>query len=194
MHVVVGFIACAAVMAHAGVRLPSSPAGALNLAFWVAVATGCLGGLLYGFVPRRLTKLERSSALPEDLKGRRQTLLDQLYRQSSGREELVKAITGKVLVPYARAPLGSLRLLVSGRTIKQEQSHLRARIDTMLESRGSDRLEGLDQLIETVVDLRAAPSRWALTAGLRGWLPLHIIAAAMASALLLVHIALVVLL
>lgn len=191
MHVAIGLVGCAAAMAHAGVRLPSSPAGALNLAFWTAIVTGCVGGLLYVVVPRRLTRLERSSALPEDLKGRKQALLDQLYRQSSGREELVKAVTGKVLVPYARAPFGSLRLLASGRSIKEEQRRLRGRIDTMLQSRGADRLDGLDQLIETVVDLRAAPSRWALTAGLRGWLPLHILTAAMACALLLVHIALV---
>ncbi len=193
MHVVVGVLACAAAVVHAGVRLPSSPAGALNLAFWISVATGGLGGLLYFFAPKRLTRLERSSTLPEDLVGCRQTLLDDLYRQSSGREELVKAITAKVLVPYARMPLGSLWLLASGRTIAEERAHLRARIDRMLESRGADRLAGLEQLIEIVVDLRAVPSRRVLSASLRGWLPIHIVAAAMASVLLAVHIALVLL-
>ncbi len=194
IHLAVGLLACAAAMAHAGLRVPSTPAGALNLAFWIAIATGCVGTALYVAAPRRLTKLERTSALPEDLVGRRRELLEQLFRQSSGRDELIKAITAKVLVPYARAPLGSLRLLLSGRTIEQERNRLRERIEVMLESRGADRLKGLDRLIETVVDLRAAPSRRALTASLRGWLPLHILAVAMASGLLIVHVALVIVL
>jgi len=194
IHLAVGLLACAAAMAHAGLRVPSTPAGALNLAFWIAIATGCVGTALYVAAPRRLTKLERTSALPEDLVGRRRELLEQLFKQSSGRDELIKAITAKVLVPYARSPFGSLRLLISGRTIEQERHRLRERIEVLLESRGADRLKGLDQLIETVVDLRAAPSRRVLTASLRGWLPLHILAVAMAIGLLIVHVALVIVL
>lgn len=192
-HVVIGLAACALVMAHAGVRMPSSPAGALHIGFWLSVLTGVLGGILYVGVPRRLSRLERRSALPEDLHGQRRLLLDRLYRESSGREELVKAIATRVLVPYARSPLGPLALALSGRNLADERLRLRTRIDVMLESRGKDRLEGLEELIKIVVDLRAAPGRLALTFALRGWLPIHIVVVAMTVSLLIVHLLMVVL-
>lgn len=191
-HIVVGVAACAVVLAHAGLRVPGSPAGALHLAFWIAALSGLFGAWAYRSIPRRLTRLESGSALPEDLIGRRQTLLDSLYRQSSGREELVKAIASRVLVPYARSPLGGLRLLSSQRTQNAERARLRGIVEEMIASRGTRPLVGLDALIETVVELRALPMRRFLGSMLRGWLPLHIVAIAMASALLVLHVALVV--
>lgn len=192
LHIAVGFVACATAMAHAGTTTPASPSGALNVAFWLAAVTGLIGGILYFVVPRRLTRIEERSALPEDLKTEKRELLDRLFKESTGRGELVKAIVGRVLVPYSRAPLGPIALLASGRTLDEERRRLRGRIDQMLESRGADRLEGLDALVKTVVDVRAAPGRRALTSALRGWLPLHIMAVATTAVLLVLHIAMVV--
>ncbi len=188
LHVLVGLAVPPAVVAHAGLSLPDGPAGALAAAFWLATALGLWGALAYATLPARLTRLERDGALPEDLRRRRGELVDRLFRAGSGRSELVRAIADRVLVPYARRPLGALALLLSGRTLAQEEARVHARVDAMLQGRGHDKLAGLDELVRVVVELRALPLRRLLTALLRGFLPLHVLASASLLALLAVHV------
>jgi Fe-S-cluster-containing dehydrogenase component len=191
-HIALGLLVPACVLAHAGARLPTSPAGALSLALLAATLLGGFGALAYRLIPRRLTRIERRGALPEDLRGERDLLIARLHREAAGTSDLVKALTDRVLLPYARAPLGGAALALSGRTLAEEETRLRARIDTALEGRGHDRQQGLDRIVRTAVELRALPARRALTALLRGWLPLHIISAAVVLALLALHIAMAV--
>jgi hypothetical protein len=188
-HVALGLLVVAAVLAHAGPRLSSTPAGALGLSFHLLAALGVFGALMYRYAPRVLSRLERRGALPEDLALERDRLFDALLRQTSGRDELVKRLTERVLLPYARMPAGWLLLAASGRSLRAEEQRLRAQIDGMLEGRGSDRLTGLDELVRTVVELRALPARRVLTVALRGWLPLHLLLTALFLVLLLVHVA-----
>ena len=188
LHVWIGLLAPAAVLAHAGTRVPEGPSGALVAAWWATAALGLFGGLAYATLPRRLTRLEREGALPEDLKARRTELVDRLYRAGSGRSDLVKAIAERILVPYARSFAGPVALLASGRTLGQEESRVRTRVDAMLQGRGAERLGGMEELVRIVVELRALPVRRVLTVLLRGFLPLHIITSALVLALLAVHV------
>lgn len=189
LHLALGLAVPAAVLAHAGGRVPPTVAGALTLAFALATVAGGLGALAYRVLPRGLTRLERRGALPEDLAGEAVELRARLFREASGADELVKRIVLRILAPYARAPLGWLALLASGRDLGTEERRLRARIDRVLAGRGHDRLDGLAALCRIAVELRALPGRRALTAALRGWLPLHVVAAAMTLALLVAHVA-----
>jgi hypothetical protein len=186
---VLGMLTMAAVLGHAGLRAPQGPAGSLVLAFWLVSILGVIGALFYRAIPGRLSRLERRGDLPEDLAGERRALLDRLFRQASGRDELVKAIAARVLVPYARAVLGPPVLLLSGRRLADEEARLHARIDAMRQGRGQERLSGLAELVRTAVELRALPVRRVLHALLRGWLPLHIVVSAAALALLGLHVA-----
>ena len=191
-HIALGLLVPAAALAHAGGRLPASPGGALSLALLAATLLGGLGALAYRFLPRRLTRIERRGALPEDLRGERELLIARLHREAAGTSDLVKALADRVLLPYARAPLGGAALAASGRTLAEEEARLRRRIEQALEGRGRDRQQGLDRIIRTAVELRALPARRALTAALRGWMPVHIIAAAVVLGLLALHIAMAV--
>ncbi|HWM86251.1 MAG TPA: hypothetical protein VNO33_10450, partial [Kofleriaceae bacterium] len=186
-HVALGLLAPACVVGHAGLRLPASPAGALMLALALASLLGVAGAIAYRALPARLTRLERRGALPEDLAGERDQLFSRLYSEISGTGDLVKAVSARLLLPYARAPLGWLALAASGRSLTEEERRLRARVDLALAGRGRDRLHGLDPILRTAVELRALPARRALTTALRVWLPLHIVAGAAVLALLLVH-------
>jgi hypothetical protein len=187
-HVVLGLLATAAVAAHAGPRLPAGIAGALALAFWATALSGMVGGLAYRFVPRRLSELERRGALPEDLRAERETLFDRLYRAASGKSELVKKITERVLLPYARAAFGPVVLALGGRTLRAEEQALRGRIEQLLEGRGGEKLTGIEELVRIVVELRALPARRWLTALLRAWLPLHVVLTAALLLLLVLHV------
>jgi hypothetical protein len=91
-----------------------------------------------------------------------------------------------VLLPYSRSRLGALALVASGRRLADEQRRLRAQIDTTLAGRAA--IEGVDELIQIAVELRALPARRLLSRLLRIWPPLHMIAGAMAVALLVVHV------
>jgi len=188
MHLVVGLAAMAAVCGHAGARLPDDPAGALHLSFWTVAILGVVLAIAYRVLPRRLARIEREGLLPEDLGRRRTELVDRLYRAGSGKSDLVKAIAEKILVPYARAPFGSLALFVRGRTLADEEAGLQARIAAMLQGRGQERLHGLSELVKVVVELRALPLRRVLTLVLRGLLPVHVLATGLLFALLALHV------
>jgi CRP-like cAMP-binding protein/Fe-S-cluster-containing dehydrogenase component len=187
-HLAGGLLVPACVLAHAGTRLPASPAGALTLALAVASLLGIAGAALYLALPGRLTRLERRGALPEDLAREREALAARAYRELTGTSDLVKT-AARSLLPSAGARLGWLGLVLSGRSLADEERRLRSRIDTALAGRGAGRLHGLDAILRTAVELRALPARRLLTAALRAWLPLHIVAAAAVIALLLLHVA-----
>jgi len=188
LHVVLGLVAPAAVLAHAGTRMPDGPAGGLVAAWWATALLGVLGGLAYATLPRRLTRLEREGALPEDLAARRTELIDRLYRAGSGKSDLVKAIAERILVPYARNAMGPFMLVASGRTLATEEARVRGKVDAMLQGRGAERLGGIDELVRIVVELRALPARRVLTGLLRGFLPLHIVGTALVLALVAIHV------
>jgi Fe-S-cluster-containing dehydrogenase component/CRP-like cAMP-binding protein len=188
LHLALGLGAMAAVVGHAGTRVPDDPAGALHLAFWIVALGGALLGIAYRVVPRRLSRIEREGLLPEDLGRRRTELVDRLYRAGSGKSDLVKAIAEKILVPYARAPFGSLALFLTGRSLADEEARLSTAINRTLQGRGHTRLQGLPELVKVVVELRALPLRRVLTFVLRGLLPVHVIATGVLVALLALHV------
>jgi hypothetical protein len=166
-HLAIGLVTAGLAIAHAPWPRSGRPTlgAALHLAFWLSALAGGLTALAYRVLPRRLARIERSAALPEDFAAARRDLLDRLYREVSGKSELVKKIVEKILLPYARRALGPAALLLSGRRLREEERALRARIDAALEGRGAERLAGLSDLIRIVVELRALPAqRWLLGA------------------------------
>jgi hypothetical protein len=187
-HLVIGLASLALVLAHGGGRLSWTSGGTLATAWLGSAFFGVLGALSYALLPKRLSRLERVAALPEDFGPARRDLLDQLYGGVTGRSELVKKLFERVLVPYLRAPGGWVALVASGHDLGTEQKQLRRRIDRLLDGRGAERLAGLDGLIRLVVELRALTAQRVLTVLLRVWLPLHGVAAALALALLVVHL------
>lgn len=185
-HGVLGGLAPAAALAHAdGV---SGSGGALLIAFVVASALGAIGSIAYAAVPRALTRIERGGALPEDLIGDAKELRARLFKEISGTGELVKRIADRILVPYARKPMGWIAMVASGRTLREEEKRLRREIDRVLEGRGGDKLDGLDRVVRVAVEVRALPGRRVMTASLRAWLPLHMVMAAITVGLLAVHV------
>lgn len=191
VHLGLGLVTTGFVLAHAPLSplAPSTAGGALRLAFFASAFAGGFAALMYVLVPRRLARIERTAALPEDFKAARRELNDRLYREVSGKSDLVKKLFEKVLVPYSRSYGGPFWLLLTGRTLKQEQVLLRAQIDRLLEGRGKEKLAGLDGLLRIVVERRALPAqRWLLFV-LRAGLPAHIVTFGIALALLVVHVA-----
>ncbi|HZO15184.1 MAG TPA: cyclic nucleotide-binding domain-containing protein [Polyangiaceae bacterium] len=188
LHIGIGLVAPAFALAHGGAHFGATTGGALAIAFQAASVFGLLLAFAYALIPRRLARIERSAVLPEDFGSLRRELSDRLFAGVTGKSDLVKRIFEKVLVPYLRRTGGWFALIARGRTLADEQSALRARIDRMLQGRGAERLAGLEDLVRLVVELRALRAQRVLTFLLRVWLPLHITAVAVAFALLIVHV------
>ncbi len=189
VHVAAGVAASVAAAAHGGLRFRADWAGALEASFWLTIATGLWLRAVYARAPAALSRIERRGGLPEDLRGDEKRLLEELERRLSGRDELVKRIAERVLVPYTRAPLGPYWLVWSQRTLADEQAALGARVTAILDGRGGGRLQGLDDALRVVVELRALPARRALHLALRAGLPVHVLCTALCVALLVLHVA-----
>jgi hypothetical protein len=190
IHLALGLVTLGLVFAHAPATpfAPSTAGGALRLAFFASALAGGFAAVAYRILPRRLARLERTAALPEDFSRARTELVDRLYREVSGRSDLVKKIFEKILLPYTKNPLGPLALLASGRSMRAEEQILRTRIERVLEGRGKERLAGLDELVRIVVELRALPAQRGLMFALRAGLPAHVVTFGIALGLLVVHV------
>ncbi len=190
LHVLLGALACAGVLGHAG----RAGLGSLELAglllgmFWLTAALGAWGAWAYRALPRRLSRLERRGALPEDLRREREALLDRLHRELSGRSALVKRAARVVLLPYSLSRVGSLGLLLSGRDAARERARVQARVERLLGAQDPEQLAGLAEVVKTAVELRALPARRLLTFALRGFFVAHVLISGLALALLVLHV------
>lgn len=185
-HMSVGIVSLGLVIAHVGTRIPPNVAGALTLALGFAVLTGLFGGVAGAIVPPQLTRLERKVVLPEELAGRAGELDAQVFRTLSGKSELVKTLFVKVLRPYLRSRPGPLVLIATRRSLKEEETRLRARLDALT---GKPKNEpGLGELVKLVVEHRAVRAQRVLTWILRGWLVPHIAATIAVVVLTVLHV------
>lgn len=188
IHLFLGLLLPGAVLAHAGSHLSGTISGLLHVATWLVIGLGIAGALTYRLIPSALAKLERRGDLPEDLPERRQFLLDRMQRELSGRSVELKRVARAILLPYAHTSLGWLQLLASTRSLREEQSRLKQHVYSLFEPQLHARLAGLDDIVRTVVDLRALPARRLLTFCLRAWLIPHILVSALTLVLLSLHI------
>jgi Fe-S-cluster-containing dehydrogenase component/CRP-like cAMP-binding protein len=186
VHLTLGVLTIGVVLAHTRGHLGMGAAGGLHLAFWMATLFGALTGLAGRLLPPRLTHLERGAE--EVSEGR--PFEAEAFRQLSGRGEGLKALYARLLLPYARATLGPLVLIVSGRGLAEEQRAVSARVEAALSGHRSCGLEGLDRLVRLVVNERARKARRGLRALLGVGLPVHVVATTIVMVLLVVHAAL----
>ena len=187
-HLALGLTSMGFALAHATPSARPTTGGALSIVFFVSAIFGGYTALAYLLIPRALARIERVAALPEDFALARKELLDRLFREVSGKSDLVKKIFEKILLPYTNAMYGPFMLIASRRSLREEERAVRARIEGVLDGRGAERLAGLNELVRIVVELRSLPAqRWLLRA-LRAGLPAHIVTFAIAAALLVLHI------
>ncbi len=186
-HVAVGTFAVGVVVAHVASRSWSALGASLAASFIATSFFGIASAVAYAFAPRILTRLDRRGALPEDISDRIREARERTFTDLTGKSDLVKTIYGRVLDPYATSPLSTIKLVLSGRSLRDEEAMLRSRVQAMLAGRGSGKLDGLDALLGDVVERRALVAERILNGILRGGFAVHVIASALVLALLAIH-------
>lgn len=188
LHGALGIVALAAAVGHAGFGSARGAHFPLRVSLWTAVVSGALSMLAYRVLPRLLTPLEPSGLLPEDFAAERQRLLDAVESQVSRRSAIVKVLLSRLLLPHTNSALALARWVAAGDGLRAEQRRLRARADGVLAGRARDKLDGLDALVRSSVELSALRGRRWLTALLRGLPLLHAISSLVFVLLLLAHV------
>jgi Fe-S-cluster-containing dehydrogenase component len=178
-HFFLGAAALAALLCHAGGRISWSVAGLAQFALWTSVVLGAAGAYLYRVLPPRYAAL-----VSDDEAVTREAQFEKLHHALSGTSDEVKRTARQRLLPYACSRIGPLLLLLSGRPLAAERSHLAARSPVHLRDDPSLRL-----VLAVSVAIRAASARRLLRGMLAAWLPLHIIASVLAVVLVVIHIA-----
>lgn len=193
-HVALGVMALGLVALHGKLLrggVPSTAAGSLVLALLVAIGSGIFGAVAGALVPRRLARIERKTVLPEELAARPGAIEAQFFAQLSGKSELTKTLFARVLRPYVRARTGPLALILSGRSLRDEERVVEGRLHALLGEGKRERAAGARDLVRLVVEHRAVRAQRLLTWLLRGFLYPHLAATVVAIVLLVVHVVVV---
>ena len=190
-HVALGLAAVAAVPWHAPTLTlaPRSLGALLTLFFALAASSGGALALAYAWLPRALTRLERRPLLPETVAREREELETRLFKALSGKDDLLKKVAERVLLPYARSWSSGARLLLSGRDLAAEERRLEELVVAKLEGRRNDpRLSGLRELVRLAIDLAVLPVVRVQNGVLRGLLPIHVVTMLASIVLLIAHV------
>jgi Fe-S-cluster-containing dehydrogenase component/CRP-like cAMP-binding protein len=188
LHVALGLVTVGLVVAHSGLKAPPNAAGALLLAFAAASGSGALAAVVYRFLPKALGRVERQSRLPEDLALRGRELDERVFGLLTGRSDAAKAVYGRMLAPYARAPLGGLGLALRRTSLGSEERRLFGKVESILGPARAAQMDGLTELVRWAVERRANGAQRILQSVLRGVLPLHVVAVAATVVLFAVHV------
>ncbi|MEK6325406.1 MAG: cyclic nucleotide-binding domain-containing protein [Acidobacteriota bacterium] len=188
-HAYVGIIAGMLILLHGGSHSGGALTTVLMVSYDLVIFTGILGIFIYFFAPRKLTKIEGSPLLLDDLKDRRQELQKEIAEIGGQAAGPLQSIVKDRVVP---------RLVSFGYLLRQFLR--REDLDQMVESAkaefSKERAQlanekdrrSLDRAIEAAASLRRIDALIYLHRSLKVWLPPHVATTALMLALMIVHI------
>jgi len=192
-HAYLGLIAGIVLLIHGGRDSGGLLTSCLMISFDVTIVAGIFGITCYFIVPRIMTSIEGDPLLIEDLRARRQELREQLglIDTSDGQlRDLIKVkmrrrffSLGYLLRQYVRRE-ELTRMLAEAREEFQDDA------ERLIDPRAR---RSLMEAVETTATLRRVDSLIYLHQLLKLWLAPHVVSASIMLALMLVHIAQVVL-
>jgi hypothetical protein len=177
------------ILFHGGTHSGGALTTLLMISYDLVILTGILGILIYLLAPRKLTKIEGSPLLIDDLKDRREELQKEIAEIAAQAAGSLQSIVKEKVVP---------RFLSFGFLLRQFFRH--EDLDRMVDSAKAgfsreratlatekDRRK-LDRAIEAAATLRRIDALVYLHRSLKAWLPPHVASTALMLALMIVHI------
>ena len=188
-HAYVGIIAGILILLHGGRHSGGALTTALMVSYDLVIFTGVLGIFIYFFAPRKLTKIEGTPLLLDDLKDRRQELQKEIGEIAGQGAGPLQSIVKEKVVP---------RFVSFGYLLRQ--FFRREDLDRMVEEAKAEFIQEraqltnekdqrkLDRAIEAAASLRRIDALIYLHRSLKIWLPPHVATTALMLALMIVHI------
>jgi hypothetical protein len=191
-HVYLGLVAGLALLLHGGATTGGLLTSLLMIAFDAVIVTGIFGVVVYLVAPRVMTSIEGEPLLVEDLRARREELVETLAAIGQRSNETLRDFIRR----RVRGKVFSFRYLLRQYLKREELSEMlaAAREEYESEARALDpeSRQLLLEAVEATVTLRRVDSLIYLHQLLKLWLAPHVVATSLMLALMLVHVAQVV--
>ena len=189
VHAYAGVIAGILILLHGGTHSGGALTTALMISWDLVIFTGILGILIYIFAPRKLTKIEGSPLLIDDLRDRREELQKEIAEITAQNPGPLQSIVKQKVVP---------RLISFGYLLRQffRREELERMVETAKAAFNQERAtlpserdrRKLDRAIEAAATLRRIDALIYLHRSLKLWLPPHVASTAIMLALMIIHI------
>lgn len=189
VHAYAGIIAGILILLHGGIHSGGALTTALMISWDLVIFTGILGILIYIFAPRKLTKIEGSPLLLDDLRDRREELQKEIAEIAAQNPGPLQSIVKEKVVP---------RLISFGYLLRQflKREELERMVETAKIEFNKERAtlaserdrRKLDRAIEAAATLRRIDALIYLHRSLKLWLPPHVASTAIMLALMIIHI------
>jgi Fe-S-cluster-containing dehydrogenase component/CRP-like cAMP-binding protein len=188
-HAYIGIIAGMLILLHGGSHSGGALTTALMVSYDLVIFTGILGIFIYFFAPRKLTKIEGSPLLLDDLKDRREELRKEIAEILGQAAGPVQSIVKDKVLPRLVSFGYLLRQFMRREDLDQMVESAKARFSRERAELANEKdLRKLDRAIEAAATLRRIDALIYLHRSLKLWLPPHVASTALMLALMIVHI------
>ena len=165
----------------------ASGTSALAIAFWACAGLGAIAAALAKLVPPRLARIERSALLPEEIPEALAHVDARIFRDLTGRSDLLKGLYARVLRPFSSSLVVLASICVRGTSQRVMRERLGDRIRALVGD-ADERLAGLDGLVTSVAERQALRAQRLLGALLRGTSFAHVVLASALAVLVAIHV------
>ncbi|HZM89942.1 MAG TPA: cyclic nucleotide-binding domain-containing protein [Blastocatellia bacterium] len=188
-HAYIGVIAGMLILLHGGTHSGGALTTVLMIAYDLVIFTGILGILIYIFAPRKLTKIEGSPLLIDDLRDRREELQKEIAEIAGRATGPLQSIVKDKVVPRFVSFGFLLRQFLRREDLDQMVESAKTGFSRERATLGNEKdRRKLDRAIEAAVTLRRIDALVYLHRSLKLWLPPHVASTALMLALMIVHI------
>lgn len=188
-HAYVGIIAGILILLHGGTHSGGALTTALMISYDLVIFTGILGIFIYFFAPRKLTKIEGTPLLIDDLKDRREELRKEIAEVGGQGAGPLQSIVKDRVVPRFVSFGFLLRQYLGRKDLDETVKSAKAGFNNERASLTNEKdRQKLDRAIEAAATLRRIDALIYLHRSLKVWLPPHVATTALMLALMIVHI------
>jgi len=188
-HAYVGIIAGMLILLHGGSHAGGALTTALMISYDLVIFTGILGIFIYFFAPRKLTKIEGSPLLLDDLRDRRLELQKEIAEIGGQGASALQNIVKNRVVPRLVSFGYLVRQFLRREDLDQMVELAKAEFSKELAQLQSEQeRRKLDRAIEAAASLRRIDALIYLHRSLKLWLPPHVATTALMLALMIIHV------
>jgi Fe-S-cluster-containing dehydrogenase component/CRP-like cAMP-binding protein len=189
VHAYAGIIAGILILLHGGTHSGGALTTLLMISWDLVIFTGILGIFIYIFAPRKLTKIEGSPLLLDDLRDRREELQKEIAEIAAQNPGPLQSIVKERVVPRLVSFGYLLRQFLKREELEKMVETAKAEFNRERATLASDKdRRKLDRAVEAAATLRRIDALVYLHRSLKLWLPPHVASTALMLALMIVHI------